>query len=465
MKKNEAIKKFDIDIGGLSQNEQAVLKKLIRAAELIAPIYLVQKNSDFEGANFYPQDADREEIETAAQKDPAILSPYTFVERDESGNLKAVPFCVKFENELKSVAKLLREAAEISEDKELAQYLNCRAEDMLSDNYDESNIFWLKTEKSKIGCVIGPFDRYLDKLFFKKRAYMAWVGVLDEEMTNQAEKIKSILLLGERKFLPGAKKAKIPKIRARIEDTAIFSGLVADFMFAGNNLPSSDDIELIGKYGTLFTVFNPSVNERFEKWIMPVFNGVFNKAIQKKYSKKELHKAFLNSIILHEACHSLMRYEDAASRLKEFFPFFDELYTDILATKGYGSLLLKDAISQRELEAFLIIYICRHLHWLTVAPEKPQILHYATGGAISLKFFLENGALKKRLGGRLGGMFLVDFNKIFICVDQLSRVLEYHLSLGNRDEAGEFVQNHGSFDIFQKFEPCLRKLREKPDTV
>ena len=456
-----AIRKFKVNTELLSDKEKKVFDKLIQASELLAPLYEKQKNSKYEGANFYPPDANKQEIEAAAVKDPAILSPYTFVERDKSGDLVAVPFHIKFKKELAPISDLLEQAAELSDDKDFSEYLKSRANALITDDYDQSNILWLKTEKSKIGCVVGPFDRYLDKLFFKKRAYMAWIGILDEKRTNEAEEIKLLALTSERKFLPGAKKARIPRIRVRIEHTTIFSGLVADFMFVGNNLPSSADISLIKEHGTLFTVFNSSLKLRFDEWILPVFKNIFDKSIQKKHSEQELFTAFLRSIVLHETCHSLMRYEDAAARLEEYFPFFDELYTDILAVKGYEALFLKDAISQKELETFLIVYICRHLHWLTAVKKQPQIIHYATGGAISLRIFLESKALKKKLGGKFGAMFLPDFRKVAICIDKLIRVLEYHLSLGSHEEAKEFIESYGSLDIFERFTSKLEKLRDK----
>jgi len=90
------IKKFKIDTKELSQKEKVLFKKLISAAELIAPLYLKQKNNKHPGANFYPYDATKEEIERAARKNPAILSSYTFVERDKAGKLIAIPYHLKF---------------------------------------------------------------------------------------------------------------------------------------------------------------------------------------------------------------------------------------------------------------------------------------------------------------------------------------------------------------------------------
>lgn len=452
-----SFKRFKLNTRELSQKEKALFEKLVKAAELLGPLYDKQKNNKYPGANFYPPDASREEIQKAAQNNQAILSPYTFVERDKDGELRAVPFHIKFKEELKKIAQLLKEAAVLSQDKHFNGYLKARADDLLRDNYDKSNILWLKTEKSKIGFVIGPFDRYLDKLFFKKRAYMAWVGILEKQETKEAERLKTMLFTAQRRYLPGAKKTEIPSIKVRLEDTALFSGLIADFMFVGNNLPSSADLYLVKKYGTMFTVFNPTVRQRFDKGIFPIFKAIFSKSIQGDYSKEELYLAHVRSIILHEACHSLMRYEDAALRLEEFFPFFDELYTDILGIKICGSILLKDGISQKELEALLIILVCRHLYWLWSVVKNPGIISYATGGAISLNFMLSGKTLKQK-----GRFLMPDLNRLFICVNQLSNILEYYIALGTRAEAREFIKKYGSFDVFQQhFLPKLTKISKR----
>src|SRR3990167_976874 len=285
---------------GLSIQERKILNKLGEAAKIISSLYLAQKNPRYRGANFYPSDATKKEIELAAKKDPEILSPYTFVER-KGEKLVAVPYRVKFKKELLEIAQLLKGAAVLSSDKNFQAYLRARAEDLLKDNYDRSNILWLKTERSKISCVIGPFDRYLDQLFFKKRAYMAWIGVLDEEETRDLEKFKVALLSSERKYLPGAKRVKVSKVKLRVEDTLLFAGLVADFKFTGNTLPSSEDLHLHEKYGSILTIFKPAINARFSTWIYPIFQKFFYQDIQNQYSRKELETIFLTSVVVHHA--------------------------------------------------------------------------------------------------------------------------------------------------------------------
>lgn len=439
----------------LSAGEKKVLQKLGEAAKIISSLYLAQKNPRYRGANFYPSDASKKEIELAAKRDPEILSPYTFVERKE-GKLVAVPYRVRFQKELSSVAELLREAAVLSSDKNFQAYLNIRADDFLKDNYDKSNILWLKTDRSKIGCVIGPFDRYLDQLFFTKRAYMAWVGVLDEHTTNEMDRFKKLILTSERLYLPGSRHAKISQVKVRVEDTTVFAGLVADFLFVGNNLPSSADISLIKKYGTIFTLFNPTLEWRFENWLLPIFQRIFSKDIQRRFSVQELKTAFLQSTVLHEACHSLMRYEDASKRLEEYFPYFDELFTDLLGIKGCGTLILKDALSEHELEAIVLKTICHSLYFYVSLSVRPHLDPYAVGGGLILEFLRQGKALVK---GKQG--FHLDPHRALITLNQLTSIIEYYVALGNHEEAEEFLKKFSMERIFTPFKPFLRGIPKK----
>ncbi len=448
----KAFLRFSNGHPGLSVQERKILQKLGEAAKIISSLYLVQKNPRYRGANFYPSDATKREIELAAEKDPEILNPYTFVER-KGAKLVAIPYRVKFKKELLKIAELLTGAALLSSDKNFQAYLRARAEGLLKDNYDRSNILWLKTEHSRIGCVMGPFDRYLDKLFFKKRAYMAWIGVLDEHTTSEMDRFKQLILASERLYLPGSRHAKISKVKVRVEDTVIFAGLAADFLFVGNNLPSSADIHLIKKYGTIFTLFNPTLEWRFENWLLPIFQRIFPKDLQRKFSIQELKTAFLQSTVLHEACHSLMRYEDAPKRLEEYFPYVDELFTDLLGIKGCGTLILKNALSEHELEAIVLKTICHSLYFYTSLSVRPHLDPYAVGGGLILDFLRQGKALTKQKN-----RFHFNAHRALMVLNQLTSIIEYYVALGNHTEAKEFLKKFSMERIFKPFDPYLKGI-------
>lgn len=449
----KGIKKFKVNLRGLSQKEKVLFNKLMQAAELIVPLYLKQKNPKYPGANFYPPDTSAEEIKKTAEENPAILDPYTFVERDKFGELVAIPFHVKFAKKLQPISKLLEEAAELSDNQDFSLYLKKRAQSLVNGNYEESEIFWLTAETFKFGFIIGPIERYLDKLFFTKCAYQSWLGILDEKRTKEANIFKEAILAGRRKILPGSEKVDVSNLEIRIDSTAIFAGLIADFMFTGTNLPN--DVEVMEKYGSQVTIFKPSLDLKFKENHFPIFRSIFDKNLQRIYSEEELSEASLRCILLHEISHSIMRYRDAEERLKEFFPVFDELFAYILGIKGCGTLLLKGVLKQRELEAILIMHICRNFTWWLDSIKNPDVLHYAKGAAMATNYFLQEKAIKVEKG-----ISWPNFTKLCICIDHLSRLLEYHLALGSYEEAKRFVKEYGSFDIFKSFLPQLKRFRK-----
>ncbi len=445
----EGIKKFKVNTEGLSQKEKVLLEKLVSAAELINPIYLKQKNKKYPRNSFYPSDADKEEIEKAAKDDPDILDPYTMVERNKSGKLVAIPFHEKFKEELKPVVKLLKEAADISGDKSFSKYLETRANSLLNGDYKKSMITWLKTPACKISIMIGPIERYLDQMFFRKCAYQAWVGIMDEKRTKQAQMFKKMILTGQRKILPGAEKIDVRKLVIRIDQAVIYSGQKADSMPTGTNLPNN--VKLMKKYGSKLTIFTTPLDLKFREDHFPIFKAIFKKDFQKPYSEEELYEASLYCILLHEIAHSLIRYKDAEKRLKDLFPVFDELYAYVLGIKACGTLLLKDALSQKELEAIIIMHIARNFTWWLDSFSNPAALAYAKGSAIAQNFYLKEGAIKEK-----DGIFFPDFAKLLICIAELCSQLDYYMALGNYKEAENFVKRYSSPEVFEKFSSRLK---------
>jgi len=445
----KAIRKFQISIEELSDKEKQVLEKLIRASELVSFLFEQQKNPEYKGANFYPPDATKEEIKEAAKKNPLLLHPYTFVKRDKRGRLRAVPFCIKFKKELKEIARLVGGAARISEDRDFAQYLTEMAKSLLRNDYARNEILWVTRGPFKFNFIIGPIERYLDGLFFRKCAYQAWVGILDSSMSNEAERFTKIILASRRKILPGTAKVELPELKIEVNKTIFFSGLIAESMFTGTNLPN--DMNLMEKYGSKLTIFESPLELNFKREGLPIFKSIFNKDVREYFSEDELRLASLRCVLLHEICHSLIRYRDAEERLGELFPIFDELLAYILGVRCCGLLLLKGALSQKELEAIISAFLWRNFSLFLA--RNSGLMDYAVGGAIAQNFFFKNKAMKER-----NGILYPDFTKLFIAVDHLSRILECYLSSGSYREAKKFVDEYGSFKVFERFSSKLKDI-------
>lgn len=436
----------------LNDNEKKVLQILIKAAKLVAPIYALQENKARNGANFYPVDATKEELLREGKSNKDILSPYTMVERDKKGNLVAIPYHIKFKNQLLLVTKYIKEAAKITENKDFAKRLHVQADALLDGNYEASDIYWLSLKPYKISFVVGPLERYDDKLFFTKCSYQSWVGVMDEQQTKEAVEFKNYIVSGRRKVLAASEKVDfLDKIQIRVDDTLIFSGLISHFMFTSSNLPN--DVKIMERYGSEITIFKPSFEDKFINERRPIFNAIFKETFQNEYPEELLKYGSVHNSYLHEISHPLLRYRDAERRLKEYFPIFDEIAASVFGVKACGSLLLTNAINQKELEAIMVMFISLSFSWWISYLKEPSVLHYAQGFAIALNFFLESGAIREQQG-----FSWPNFTKLFVSFGELSDTLERILAIGTYEDAKFFVEKYASLEIFERFRPNLNAI-------
>jgi len=436
----------------LNPAEKKVVDKLTEVAKAIAPIYEQQENSLYPGANFYPHDATKEEILTEAKHNSQILSPYTVVQRGDNGKLIAVPYHIIYKDHLEKIAHLLKEAAHLTNNKDFAQRLELQANALLEGTYEVSDIYWITMKPYKIDIAIGPIDRLDDRLLFKKASYEAWVGIIDEEKTEKAKIIQHSIYDVRRKIFTLSQKADfLDKTKLRVDKTLIFSGLFARGMFTSNSLPV--DPELMEKYGIEITFFDSSLDVKFNNQHFPIFQRIFEKKFQRDYSKELLREGSFRNVLLHEIGHSLLRYKDSERRLKELFPVIDELSATIYGIKSCGSLVLKGIMTEKELEAIMIMFICRAFTWWIDSQTQKSVEAFATGHAIALNHFLANGALKESKG-----ISWPNFSKMFLGIEELSDALEALISMGSHDDAQQVIDKYGSFVVYNKLAPRLKGL-------
>src|SRR5581483_2848917 len=97
------------------------------------------------GRNLYPSGLTSAQIEAYVKAHPsekdALYSPYTVIRRN-GAKLETVPYHVEYKKWLDPAAKALRDAADLSDDKDFAQFLRMRADALLSDDYYPSDLKW-----------------------------------------------------------------------------------------------------------------------------------------------------------------------------------------------------------------------------------------------------------------------------------------------------------------------------------
>src|SRR5271165_4297829 len=102
------------------------------------------------GANFYPEDMSKEEFEnwvgslSPAEQEQA-KSFFTVIRRERAGQtnkLVAVPYSKEYADDLTQAARLLNQAAALTDNASLKRFLSLRADAFLSNDYYESDLAW-----------------------------------------------------------------------------------------------------------------------------------------------------------------------------------------------------------------------------------------------------------------------------------------------------------------------------------
>ncbi len=438
--------KYDRD--KLTDNEGKVLDKLVRAAELIGPLYAAQENKNHIGANFYPQDATKEEIETAAEHNPQILDPYTIVERNNSGNLVAVPYHEKYKKEMEEIAGLLDEAASFSEDEDFANFLEIRAQSFRDDSWSESEDVWLQLNGHKIDIVIGPIEPYLDNLFSVKCAFQANVRVAsDDPKFNPQDYLKVIRNLYSSCTVHDDKE-KTP-VKVRVDDVAALAGWHAKLRPTGSNLPN--DPEKVEKYGTKIIIYTDDVRYREGKITLGAWERVFPKEVVGEHSRESMLDNAIRATMLHEITEAVVKYPGTVKRLGDMFTPVKELHATVVGLKGCTFHVLKGILSQEDFKELLMVIIS----WLFeswLRREKSEgIRAYLRGYVVAVNFFLDQGSLEIR-----DGIIYPDFEKLFVALDGLASVLSHLMSEGTHAEAEKFFARYEDYSLMEQFVPRLK---------
>jgi predicted SnoaL-like aldol condensation-catalyzing enzyme len=107
-------------------------------------------------------------------------SLYTLIRRDENGNLVAVPYHEAWKEEVSRASELILQAAQLAEDAGLKNYLEKRAQALLTDEYYESDVAWMDMKNNTIEFIVGPVENYEDQLFGYKTAYESFILIKDK---------------------------------------------------------------------------------------------------------------------------------------------------------------------------------------------------------------------------------------------------------------------------------------------
>jgi len=385
------------------------------------------------GANYYPADMTKEEFEAADIPDKTSL--YTYIRRDEAGNLISIPYHEMFPEKVKKVADLLLEAAELAENAGLKNYLTLRADALLTDNYQPSDMAWLDMKTNQIDVVIGPIENYEDQLFGYKAAHEAYVLVKDMEWSQRLAKYAA--------FLPNLQKG-LPvdaKYKAETPGTDTELNAYDVIYYAGDcnsgsktiaiNLPNDEEVQLAK--GTRRLQLKNAMKAKFDKILIPIADMLVDDSQRKHIT----FDAFFSNTMFHEVAHGLGIKNTINDKgtvrtaLKEHASALEEGKADML-----GLYMIRQLHDQGELTEDLMDYYVTFMASIFRSVRFGASSAHGKANMIRFNYFNENGAFAK---DDTTGKYKINRENFEKSMDQLSNLILTLQGDGDYDAVASLV--------------------------
>lgn len=404
------------------------------------------------GANFYPQDMTKAEFEAANLPDKESL--YTFIRRDEKGALISIPYHEMFAEQVKKVADLLLECASFAEDTGLKNYLTLRAEALLTDNYQPSDMAWMDMKTNGIDLVIGPIENYEDQLYNYKAAHEAYVLIKDKVWSDRLAKYAAYLPELQ-KGLPVDEvyKAEAPGADADLNayDVVYYAGdCNAGSKTIAINLPNDEEVQLAK--GSRRLQLKNAMRAKFDEILVPIATELISPDQQQFIT----FDAFFANTMFHEVAHGLgiknLINGDGTVRsaLKEHGSALEEGKADIL-----GLYMITQLIERGELEGKTEDYYTTFMAGIFRSVRFGAASAHGRANMIRFNFFKEYGAFYKNQDGT----YSVDFVKMKEAMNALSAKILTLQGDGDYDGVDQLVKEKGI--IGEELQGDLNKLGAK----
>lgn len=308
-------------------------------------------------ATYYPDDMSREEFNNwvaglpPEEKEKATGFFY-LIRRGDDGKLKTVPYSEAYAEFLKSAAQLLHEAATLTTNQTLKDFLSKRADAFASTDYYASDVAWMDLD-APIDVTIGPYETYEDGLFSYKAAFEAYVTLRDEGESAKLAKFSQYLQELENN-LPMDARYRNPKLGAaspiRVVNEVFSSGEGnSGVQTAAFNLPN--DERVVKEKGSKRVMLKNVQQAKFQKTLIPISRVVLTRAHQALLS----FESFFTHILAHELMHGLGPHNitvdgqetTVRKQLKELSSALEEAKADITGLWALQYLIDKGVVEKR----------------------------------------------------------------------------------------------------------------------
>ena len=380
------------------------------------------------GARYYPEDMSKEEYENSPLAEQSGL--YTLVERDANGNLKTVPYHKAYAAQLSDAADLLIEASELADDPQFAAYLKLRAEALVTDDYQPSDMAWMDMKNNKIDVVIGAIETYEDQLFNFRTGYESYVLIKDLAWSERLSRYATFLPELQRGLpVPEEYKQESPGTDSDLNayDAIFYAGHSnAGSKTIAINLPNDEEVQLAK--GTRRLQLKNAMRAKFDKILVPIADVL----IVPDQRQHITFDAFFGNTMFHEVAHGLGIKNTINGQgrvriaLKELASPTEEGKADVLGLYMVTRLFEKGEIPDGELMDHYVTFLAGIFRSIRFGATSA----HGRANMVRFNFFKEMGAFNRNEDGQ----YRVDFERMQSAMEALSREL---LTLqGNGDYEG-----------------------------
>nr|WP_319399715.1 Zn-dependent hydrolase [uncultured Carboxylicivirga sp.] len=367
------------------------------------------------GAGFYPKDMTKEEFE--ALEDDKKDDLYTLIQRGDDGKLAVVPYSEAYKKELTKASELLKKAATLAEDEGLKTYLELRAEALLSNDYQPSDMAWMDMKTNTIDFVVGPIENYEDALFGYKAAFEAYILIKDKKWSDKLARFAA-LLPELQKSIPvdDAYKQEVPGSDSDLGayDVLYYGGdCNAGSKTIAINLPNDPDVQLAK--GSRKIQLKNSMQAKFEKILVPISKILIDPA-QQSHVKFD---AFFENTMFHEVAHGLGIKETINGKggvreaLKETYSSIEEAKADILGLFMVSKLVEMGELPETDLMDNYVTFMAGIFRSVRFGAASA----HGKANMMRFNYFQEHGAFTYN---EATGYYTVDFDKMTEAMNSLS---------------------------------------------
>jgi hypothetical protein len=398
----------------------------------------------FEGAQYYPAGMTRAEFDAEVARGGAradsLKSLYTVVRRDAAGRLIAVPFHVAFRAPLERAAAKLREAAALAEDAGLKRYLELRAQALVSDDFQASDLAWMDMKNNTLDIVIGPIETYEDALYGYKAANESYVLIKDQEWSRRLSHYVQ-MLPGLQRGIPVEEqyKRETPGSNSDLNayDAVYYAGEAnSGAKTIAINLPNDEQVQL--QKGTRRLQLKNAMRAKFDAIMLPIGREL----IASDQVANLTFDAFFENTMFHEVAHGLGIKNTLDGRgtvreaLKERYGGLEEEKADVLGLYMVTQLNRQGELGNEPLLNNYVTFLAGLFRSVRFGASDA----HGRANMATFNFFAERGAFARDAAT---GKYRVDFAKMQQAVDALAgNILRLQ---GNGDYAGvgTFMSGYG----------------------